>query len=77
MSVANVESMLERKVVAAIPNNYRLVQAAALEGGFVGAESELGRAYDSLAGVLLHDQQALSLPGGFSKARKGIRAWFG
>jgi MinD-like ATPase involved in chromosome partitioning or flagellar assembly len=77
MSIDDIENMLERRVVAAIPNNYRLVQAAAVEGGFVRADSELGRAYDNLAGVLLHDEAALAIPGAFSKARKGIRAWFG
>jgi MinD-like ATPase involved in chromosome partitioning or flagellar assembly len=77
MSIEDIENMLERRVAASIPNNYRQVQAAAVEGGFVRADSELGRAYDNLAGVLLHDQAALAIPGAFSKARRGIRAWFG
>ncbi len=77
MSVENVEKMLERKVIATIPNNYRLVQAAAIEGGFVATDSELGRAYSQLAAILLHQDVALANPGAFSKAKKGLRSWFG
>lgn len=77
MSVQHVERMLDRRVVAAIPNNYRLVQAAALEGGFVGGDSDLGKAYDALAGAVLHDQEALVTAASFSQAKRGLRAWFG
>lgn len=75
MKPEQVESMLERKVVALIPNNYRLVQAAALEGGFVGNDSSLGKAYSSLVSQLLGEQPVpVDTP---HAPRRGFRALFG
>jgi Flp pilus assembly CpaE family ATPase len=73
LSPAEVEKTIGRKVLATIPNNYRLVQAAAVEGGFVAAHSDLGRAYQGLAGALLR----LTELAGSGAAKKGLRAWFG
>jgi hypothetical protein len=50
--------MLGRDVLGAIPNNYRLVQSAALSGAFVGTETDLGKAYAALARAVLGEAAA-------------------
>jgi pilus assembly protein CpaE len=51
--LSEIEQLLGRKVLMAFPNDYNGVHSALTAGTFVQKNSELGKAFDNLANVLL------------------------